>query len=215
MSFISLLRREKYYLLLFAQVLYLMIMPLLEQNLKSTGIFNVVGMTVIMLAGINIIDNRKLEVTGKVVTALFLLLTLFVQFGEFPILYFITFILFFIVFVLVDIRIIQMLLYAREIKFSLIAGSIAGYLMIGISLAFFIISFSALAGDVLSKPMDELGFHGIVYFAFVTMTTIGYGEITPVHPFIQTTAFMSGVLSQFYMAVVVAVIVGKLMNRKP
>jgi voltage-gated potassium channel len=214
MKFISLLRREKYYVLLLAQVLFLMIMPFLEQNQKSTAIFNVAGLTIIMLAGINIIDSRILKITGRVITSLFLLLTIFVQFGEFPLVYFITFILFFILFVLVDIRIIQMLLYAREIKFSLIVGSIAGYLMIGISLAFFIVAFGALAGDVLSVAKDDLGFHDVIYFSFVTMTTIGYGEITPIHPFIQTTSYMAGILSQFYMAVIVAVIVGKLMNKK-
>lgn len=215
MKLVSLLRREKYYLLLFVQVLFLMIMPFLTQGEKITAFFNVSGLTIIMMAGINIIDSRMLKITGRVVTALFLLLTIFVQFGEFPILYFITFILFFILFAIVDIRIIQMLLYAKKIKISLIVGSVAGYLMIGISLAFFILSFGALAGEVLSVPLDDLGFHGVVYFSFVTMTTIGYGEITPIHPFIQTTSYMAGILSQFYMAVIVAVIVGKLMNKKP
>jgi hypothetical protein len=189
-------------------------MPLLTPGEKTTSIFNIVGLTVIMMSGINVIHTRILKIIGRILTVLFFAFTIFVQIGEFPILYFITFILFFILFALVDARIIQMLIFTKELKFSLIAGSIAGYLMIGISLAFFIISFSAIAGEVLSEPIDELGFHGLIYYSFIAMTTIGFGEITPVHPFIQTVSYMAGILSQFYMAVVVAVIVGKLMNKQ-
>jgi len=45
------------------------------------------------------------------------------------------------------------------------------------------------------------------------MTTIGYGDIAPLNPFVRMVAVMAGVLSQFYMAVVVAVIVGRLMSQ--
>ncbi|MBM4153061.1 MAG: two pore domain potassium channel family protein, partial [Kiritimatiellaceae bacterium] len=51
------------------------------------------------------------------------------------------------------------------------------------------------------------------YFSLVTMTTIGYGDIAPLNPFVRMVAVMAGVLSQFYMAVVVAVIVGRLMSQ--
>ena len=212
--FVRLIKRDKYYLLLAVQLLFLLIMPFIEINTTAAGIFNVFGLSLIMLAGLNLVEKKQVIMVGRVITILFILLVIFVHFKEYPQLYFFTFILFFGLFLVVDAKIILMLLMGKTIKPSLIAGSVAGYLMIGISLAFFIMAFSGIAGEVLSDPIAELGFHGLIYYAFVTMTTIGYGEITPVHPVIQTTSIIAGVLSQFYMAVVVAVIVGKLMNKK-
>ena len=214
MKFLAWLRKDKYYVLLAVQLLFLLVMPFLAINSMAANLFNVAGLSAIMLAGLNLVEHHRVVVFGRIITGIFISLVFFVQFKEFPLLYFFTFVLFFILFVVVDVHIIKSLISATNIKPSLIAGSIAGYIMIGISLAFFIISFSGLTGEVLSSSISELGFHGLIYYAFVTMTTIGYGEITPVHPFIQTTSILTGVFSQFYMAVVVAVIVGKLMNKK-
>ncbi len=214
MKFFAWIRKDKYYVLLAVQLLFLFILPFIPVSTTAAAIFNVVGLSAIMLAGLNLFEQKKVVMLGRILTAAFIALVVFVQFKEFPLLYFFTFILFFALFVLINARIILMLIHAKEIKPSLIVGSVAGYLMIGISLAFFIITFSGLVGEVLSSNIEDLGLHGLIYYSFTTMTTIGYGEITPTHPVLQTISVMSGVLSQFYMAVVVAVIVGKLMNKR-
>ncbi|UTA46994.1 ion channel [Simiduia sp. 21SJ11W-1] len=56
-------------------------------------------------------------------------------------------------------------------------------------------------GVVLSK--DEL--MGIFsYYSFVTLATVGYGDIVPVHKVAQSWAALEGVTGQFYIAIVVA-----------
>ena len=46
------------------------------------------------------------------------------------------------------------------------------------------------------------------YFSLSTLTTIGYGDVTPVAPAARSAAVLQGVFGQFYLAVVVAQLVG-------
>ena len=46
------------------------------------------------------------------------------------------------------------------------------------------------------------------YYSFVTMTTVGYGDITPVSPPARTLAWLEAMMGQFYIAVLVAALVG-------
>jgi ion channel len=44
----------------------------------------------------------------------------------------------------------------------------------------------------------------VVYFSFVTLSTLGYGDITPVHPFARSLAMMEAVSGQLFLAILVA-----------
>ena len=46
------------------------------------------------------------------------------------------------------------------------------------------------------------------YFSLVTLTTLGYGDITPVRDPARTLAFLEAIFGQFYIAVLVAQLVG-------
>jgi len=42
------------------------------------------------------------------------------------------------------------------------------------------------------------------YFSFVTMTTLGYGDVTPISEHARTLAWLEALLGQLYLAVMVA-----------
>jgi voltage-gated potassium channel Kch len=46
------------------------------------------------------------------------------------------------------------------------------------------------------------------YFSFITLTTTGYGDIVPRSPLARTFAMLEAVMGQFYLAVLVARLVG-------
>jgi hypothetical protein len=48
----------------------------------------------------------------------------------------------------------------------------------------------------------------LVYLSFVTMATVGYGDITPVSPPARALACLEAIMGQFYIAVLVAALVG-------
>ncbi|AXK71789.1 two pore domain potassium channel family protein [Lysobacter sp. TY2-98] len=47
-----------------------------------------------------------------------------------------------------------------------------------------------------------------IYFSFVTLATLGYGDITPVTPIARGLAIFEAIVGQFYLAVLVARLVG-------
>jgi voltage-gated potassium channel len=51
-----------------------------------------------------------------------------------------------------------------------------------------------------------------LYFSFITITTIGYGDILPNSIFAKFTAMYLGIIGQLYLAIVMAIIIGKLLN---
>jgi hypothetical protein len=48
----------------------------------------------------------------------------------------------------------------------------------------------------------------LLYFSFVTLATLGYGDVLPLHSTVRTIAIIEAVVGQFYVAVIVAVFVG-------
>ncbi len=58
------------------------------------------------------------------------------------------------------------------------------------------------------------GFHDYLYFSFVTLTTLGYGDITPVAAATKSIALVIAVTGQFYLTILVAMLVGKYLSQK-
>jgi hypothetical protein len=48
----------------------------------------------------------------------------------------------------------------------------------------------------------------VLYFSFVTLCTLGYGDIVPVSPVAQTFSAVEAIIGQLYLAVLVARLVG-------
>jgi uncharacterized membrane protein len=48
----------------------------------------------------------------------------------------------------------------------------------------------------------------LLYFSFVTLATVGYGDILPTSETARMLAMIEAVVGQFYVAVIVAVFVG-------
>jgi hypothetical protein len=45
--------------------------------------------------------------------------------------------------------------------------------------------------------------HGLAYYSFVTLTTVGYGDITPVHPVARSLAMAEALVGQLYPAILI------------
>jgi voltage-gated potassium channel len=55
----------------------------------------------------------------------------------------------------------------------------------------------------------------LVYYSFVTLTTVGYGDITPVSAQARTLSWLEAMMGQFYIAVLVAFLVGIRVSQRP
>jgi len=59
-----------------------------------------------------------------------------------------------------------------------------------------------------AAPPHELRFPDLVYFSFVTLTTLGYGDIAPLTPQAKILAIIEAIAGVFYLAILVARLVG-------
>jgi voltage-gated potassium channel len=97
-----------------------------------------------------------------------------------------------------------------------VLGAICGYLLAGIAFANLYLLVAAVhsgAFDVSARIAGELAsWHSrrffFSYFSFVTLTSMGYGDITATHPMSASLTWMEAIFGQFYVAVVVAQMVG-------
>jgi hypothetical protein len=95
----------------------------------------------------------------------------------------------------------------KEISANRVVGAISLYLLFGTIWA---ITYAVLEMLV---PGSFTGFSRILvqgwssewlYFSFVTMTTLGYGDLTPLSATARTLAYIQAVFGQFYIAILVA-----------
>ena len=69
--------------------------------------------------------------------------------------------------------------------------------------------------NIASAPAGKLPeFHQFLYYSFVTLGTLGYGDVLPLNAFSQSLAIVLILVGQFYMAIVMALIIGKHLNGK-
>jgi len=104
---------------------------------------------------------------------------------------------------------------------DVLRGTICVYFMIGFafSLTYTIMeimhpgSFAGLGGIIKDFPIPN--YHSeLVYFSFITLLAIGFGDITPVGDLGQMFVVSEGVIGQFYLAILVARMVGTYARRQ-
>jgi len=96
---------------------------------------------------------------------------------------------------------------------------VAGYLMLGIIWAYLYGIVEVLAPGSFNMgsdwQIDDAGESKVklLYFSFVTLTTLGYGDVSPALPFAQSLAVLEAATGILYIAVLVASLVGQV--RRP
>ncbi len=113
------------------------------------------------------------------------------------------------------IEILKYVVRARRVTSELIFGAVSVYLMMGIvgALLFAVLDLWSpgslrMPGGAGSAVDDATQFSAVAYYSFVTLTTLGYGDITPVSRLARSLSTMEAVTGQLYLAVLVARVVG-------
>ena len=106
------------------------------------------------------------------------------------------------------------LILRREIDTETLLGAIAAYLLIGM---FFAFAYKA-AGEFGSVPFFGSAGPGTLsqdlFFSFVTMTTVGYGNLVPAANPGQTFAVLEALVGQLFLVVAVGKIISSLQPRR-
>jgi len=107
-------------------------------------------------------------------------------------------------------------LQAKRVTVEHISGALSAYLLMGLvwGLAYFLLE-SAVPGSLsIGSVSDEARFSASVYYSFVTLTTLGYGDILPLTDRARSLAYVEAVIGQIYLAVLVGKLVGMYVSAK-
>ncbi len=123
----------------------------------------------------------------------------------------------FLIYVLV--LILKHVFEAKKVTTDTICASLCAYLTFGVLYAIVYSFFELLMpgsfspGPAGNGESGALVFGGeqtyrVLYFSYVTLTTLGYGDITPLSPVTRMLSVTESILGQIYLAVLVARLVG-------
>jgi len=121
------------------------------------------------------------------------------------------------------VAILGYVLRSASVSADRIFAAIVAYMLMALAFAAAYQGIVALAPESLTRPVPAGGGDAgdrlevqLIYFSFVTIATLGYGDITPHLPLTQMLVVLEAVAGQFYVAVVIAWLVSTYAaHRKP
>ena len=211
----SLLERAKFGLLLGSLLLVLGLQPFLHERFGSvqimdvllplvllTGVLAVSGSPRLLLIGVALaVPTFALQGTAMIdgssatVTLLLASYTAFLLFVTGTVVFFVV--------------------RGTQVTLDTIVGSACGYLLLGLLFAMVCALIEWLAPGSYSMPAPDAGAAGgryelrtLLYFSFVTLTTLGYGDVQPLSNPARAMAVGEAVIGQLYLAILIARLVG-------
>lgn len=90
-----------------------------------------------------------------------------------------------------------------------IRGSIAAYLLLGylFSVAYGLLDLTITGSLSISPLLDQPGANRadiFMYFSIVTLTTVGFGDVTAIHPMARSLVMLEGLIGTLYPAILIA-----------
>jgi voltage-gated potassium channel Kch len=108
-------------------------------------------------------------------------------------------------------------LLTGHVDLNIITGSVALYLILGFIWAILYTFLVQLSPEAIRGVEPENWIYSLstmTYFSLVTLTTLGYGDISPVTPIARVLVMLEAVTGMFYFAIVVASLISAARNQK-
>ena len=113
----------------------------------------------------------------------------------------------------VVIGVLRSLRATGTVTVTVVAGVLCLYMLVGLFFAFTYIAIQNLGGAPFFSNGAAATSARSVYFSFITMTTVGYGDFTARTNLGHTLAMSEALLGQIYLVTVVAAIVSRMVPR--
>ncbi len=124
----------------------------------------------------------------------------------------------YIVFLLLAIILaIRQVFRVEKVSGNSIIGAVCIYLLLGVIWSLFYVLVNLLipdsfGGQITGSPYQQL--QDFLYYSFVTLTSLGYGDITPVGATARALSTLEVIFGQFYIAILVAALVANYLSRR-
>lgn len=212
------LNKRKYELLLAALIQHLFIGIIVNDMTFYTEVLWPINMVILGLASIGVfIEKGKFKnITKNVLSVLVIILPILLSFfkgvPEFMFFLNISYIVFYF---FIFLEVFKFLIKPGYINTDIISASACGLLLL-LEVSVFMFQIYAYSDPQSFKGLNYSSpahtFIDLVYFCSVTLTTIGYGDITPNSYQTKLITSLIGIIGQFYSVVLVGIIISKFSN---
>lgn len=213
--------KNRFFYLLAGLLFALLVSPVASE--RSPEIHGLTSTAALLICVFSMSTSRRFHVAGWLLVAAKMLLAAGGHFHPSSAIFVAETIVLFSFFVLAGIFTLRRVLEEDFVDLNRIAGAISIYMLIGLvwsSLYFFVYLLTPDAFMGLVAPAgSEVGrltaiTMDLLYYSYVTLSTLGYGDITPVGRLAQSLAYLEAICGVMYVAVLVAALVGSYGNKR-
>jgi voltage-gated potassium channel len=206
-------RNLKFLYLLFSMIFLIVVSPFLQYGIGSE-ILLILIVIAVLVSAINSVSDKRDHlifacllatpwfVTSVATTLSGILYPNFYEalFGSFFLMY-------------TTVLILSRVLKDKRVTSDTLFGSICVYILIGLTWSFFyVLTVTTSQDSFYINPANNydniINWNDLTYYSFVTLTTLGYGDITPVTPIARSLAYLEAILGQIYLTIIIARLVG-------
>ena len=212
-------KKERFGYLLVGLIAYLVLGPIAREILGDMdGLILLITLCSVLVIGIfSLQESRLLFTVGISMAIVAILLVVLDSFQDNHILKLLALADIFLFFAMSIWLAFRHLFDAGPIDIHKLTGGVCIYLLLGLCwsiLYMYLIWWQpeAFTGIMLDKPDNPI-YWDMVYFSFVTLTTLGYGDITPATTIARALAYTEAVTGQLYIAILIGTLVGNIAGR--
>jgi predicted membrane metal-binding protein len=213
------LQKRKYELLLFALIQHLFIGIFLQDLLFYRNVIWPINMVILGIASVGVfIEQGKWK--NIIRNVLFLCVVGLpiglAVFGNLPYYFFVLNIIYVIFFTFIFLEVLKFLVKPSYINADIISASACGYFLL-IEIATFLLQLLFYNNPNSFKGINTAShsetFIDLVYFCSITITSIGFGDITPNTHYTKLITSFLGIVGQFYSVVLVGILISKFSSK--
>jgi len=208
--------KDRYYYLFVALALFILLPPFLMHFPYLSHVIHILLSGVIINCAIILFDRSAQSGYGILVLLISLVFIWLSVSGEWQItileaLKLITLVLFF---GFTFAKMVGEIFRLDHVTGRVVIGAIGAYLLLGLIGALLFEIIDLIYADSFSQMGMFTDFYGKIYYSFVTISTLGYGDITPLTSQGQAVAILVSISGQLYLAILMAMLVGKFLKEQ-
>lgn len=196
--------------LLIGIALFIFVFPIID----NSSVFDLIGplsYSIITLSILSVIQGKRQKKMKFLVVLVLISVALIwvMHFSDTLYLSVLSFVFSISVFFTATVILITQIARSKEVNVNVILETISAYLLIGVMFTLTNTLIGVLNHDAFLIKNNAADF---IYYSFITLTTTGFGDITPQSDFAKMASVFFGLCGQLYLTIIMAFIIGKYLN---
>tara|TARA_Y100000310_G_C20667789_1_gene808576 strand:- start:1045 stop:1794 length:750 start_codon:yes stop_codon:yes gene_type:complete len=192
--------------LLVSLILFIVLYPFLADTTAGAAVLTLL-LTLVLLAGIFAVSKHRIQLAFALILGVPWLFTSWANLFTYAPLLDVLTPIFGIIFYLYTITILFLhIIHTKRITSDILFGAVSIYLLLGLFWASIYVMINAVFPGAF-LPVG-LAWSDFLYYSFITLTSLGYGDIIPVLTFARSIAMLEVVVGVLYITILIARLVG-------